>query len=128
MTGCSGRPPRQEAQAVPGAGGLHGHSGQVGIEVQVKPGWLAFQTAQQQALHGIETDGAQPESVLDCMVDLLVGEAFQEPEHLHELTLAPPSLRASSRRRSVANSSGSSHPCSGAAWSRAAVFCSSRGR
>ena len=29
---------RQEGHVVRGAGGLHGHSGQVGIEVQIKPG------------------------------------------------------------------------------------------
>ena len=37
-------------------------------------------------------------------------------------------VRDSSNQRSVANSSGRSHPCRGAAWSRAAVFCSSSGR
>ena len=42
-------------------------------------------------LHGVEAECAQPESVLDCMVDLLVREVFQEPQHLHEFPLAPPS-------------------------------------
>src|SRR5437660_632336 len=37
-------------------------------------------------------------------------------------------MRASIRRRSVANSSGRSQPTSGAAWSRAPIFCSSNGR
>jgi hypothetical protein len=37
-------------------------------------------------------------------------------------------MRASIRRRSVANSSGRSQPTSGAAWSRAPTFCSSNGR
>ncbi len=33
-------------------------------------------------------------------------------------------MRASSRRRKVANSSGSCQPASGAAWSSALIFCS----
>ena len=37
-------------------------------------------------------------------------------------------IRASSRRRSVANSSGSCQPASGAAWSSALIFCSIRAR
>ena len=36
--------------------------------------------------------------------------------------------RASISRRSRANSSGNSQPCSGAAWSKALVFCSSSAR
>ena len=36
------------------------HPGQVGIEVEIKAGWFAFQAAQQQVLHGVEADGAQP--------------------------------------------------------------------
>ena len=50
---------------------------------------------QQQVLHGIKTDGAQPEGVLhgvvDFLVDFLVGEIFQKSQHLHEFPLAPPS-------------------------------------
>ena len=77
-SGCSCRPPRQEGQVVRGAGGLHADPGQVGIEAQVKPGGSSFQVTQQQVLHGIKTDGAQPEGVLhgvvDFLVDFLVGE------------------------------------------------------
>ena len=46
---------------------------------------------QQQVLHGIKTDGAQPEGVLHGVLDFLVGEIFQKSQHLHEFPLAPPS-------------------------------------
>ena len=55
----------------------------------------SFQVTQQQVLHGIKTDGAQPEGVLhgvvDFLVEFLVGEIFQKSQHLHEFPLAPPS-------------------------------------
>ena len=91
MTGYSCRPPRQEGHVVRGAGGLHADPGQVGIEVQVQAGRLPFQAAQQQVLHGIKTDGSQPQGVLHGVVDFLVGEIFQKSQHLHEFPLAPPS-------------------------------------
>ena len=106
MTGYSCRPPRQEGQVVRGAGGLHADPGQVGIEVQVKPGGSSFQVTQQQVLHGIKTDGAQPEGVLHGVGGLPGGlpggrKTFQKSQHLHEFPLAPPShpgLRQTAQR------------------------------
>ena len=46
----------------------------VGIQVKIEARWSAFDAAQQQMLHGVEADGAQPEGILDGVVDLLMGE------------------------------------------------------
>ena len=74
---------------VGGAGGLHADPGQVGIQVKIEARWSAFDAAQQQMLHGVRVDGAQPEGVLDGVVDLLMGEVLQQTQHLHEFALAP---------------------------------------
>ena len=80
-------------------------------------------------LYSIKAEGSQPDCVFDGGVHLAHRKGFQQTQHLHVLPALP--LRPildSSRRRSVPNSPGRSQSCSGAAWSRAPIFCSSSGR
>ena len=59
------------------------------MTLQVQPGRAAFQAAQQQVLHRVQAQRPQPKSVLDSVVDLLVREMLQQPQHLHEFAFAP---------------------------------------
>ena len=102
-------PPRQEAH-VPWRGWSARDPGQVGIQVKIEARW-AFDAAQPDASRR-EADGAQPEGVLDGVVDLLMGEVLQQTQHLHEFALAP--FAHASLQQTPQRLSGSSHPCSGA--------------
>ena len=65
------------------------------------------------------------DGVADPGSDFIGAEYLHQPQNLDELALALLAhIRASRRRRSVANSSGSRQPASGAAWSSALIFCS----
>ena len=63
-----------------GKSGLSADPGQVGIQVKIEAGRPAFDTAQQQVLHGVKADGTQPEGVLHGVVDFLMGEVLQQAQ------------------------------------------------
>ena len=89
MTGCSCYPPRQEAHVVRGAGGLHADPGQVGIQVKIEARWSAFDAAQQQMLHGVEADGAQPEGILDGKIKAyFVSRSYRQGVEIHQVNPA----------------------------------------
>ena len=89
MTGRSCYPPRQEAHVVRGAGGLHADPGQVGIQVKIEARWSAFDAAQQQMLHGVEADGAQPEGILDGKIKAyFVSRSYRQGVEIHQVNPA----------------------------------------
>ena len=85
--------------------------------------------AQQQMLDRIEGDRPQAQGLSRSPLLTSASENVSSSRSTCTYSRRPrfPS-RASICRRSSANSSGNSQPCSGAAWSSALVFCSSSAR
>ena len=71
--------------------------------------------AQDQMLHGIVADRAQPERQAHGRVDVIEPEGLSSRRTWTYSRLPALPMRASSRRRRVANASGRSQPCSAAA-------------
>ena len=77
------------------------------IDRHVESWWTAFDTAQDQMLHGIRADCATHDGMANTGSGIIDVEDLQRSQHLYELALALLPMRASRSRRRAANSSGS---------------------
>ena len=101
---------------------------QVRVECQIETGGPVLQSGEQQHLHRIEADGAEPQGFRDGLFDLMLMEVLHQSKHLNEL---PPSGIAHARFHQTAqtvDAFGEFPIVQGAAWSSALLLCSSNAR
>ena len=119
----------QQAHVAGGGRGCDPGPWQIGIDIQVEPRRAPFDPAQHQVLDGVVADSAQVQSVPSPQREAPQNRKVSRSRRTCTYSRLPGlPIRASRRRRRVGNASGSCHPDRGAAWSRAPIFCSSRGR
>lgn len=58
------------------------------IVLQIEAWWTALNSAQRQMLHGVRTDSAQFQSMMDRVANHSFREYLEELQHLNELALA----------------------------------------
>ena len=68
------------------------------IVLQIEAWWTALNSAQRQMLHGVRTDSAQFQSMMDRVANHSFREYLEELQHLNELALACRAADICSRR------------------------------